>query len=53
MVRLEVAINNNKQLNCACFYEGERGQAVLVEHIYVVFPSLYILEKIVLDLAFE
>ena len=34
-------------------HEYERGCAVLVEHIYVFFLSLYILEKIVLYLVFE
>ena len=31
-------------------HECERGYAVLIEHIYVFFLSLYILEKIALDL---
>ena len=33
--------------------ECERGHAVLVEHIYVAFFSLHILEKIVFDLVLE
>ena len=34
-------------------HECERGCAVLVEHIYVFFLSLYIFEKIVLDLVLK
>ena len=34
-------------------HEYGRGCTVLVEHIYVFFLSLYILEKIVLDLVFK
>ena len=33
--------------------ECERGCAVLVEHIYVVFLSLHILEKIVIDFVLK
>ena len=34
-------------------HESKRGCAVLVEHIYVIVLSLYILEKIVLVLVLK
>ena len=52
MVPLEVVANNNKNKIYVLldnfvkpYHEYKRGDAVFVEHIYVVFLSLYSLEK--------